>query len=289
MQIGIFSAAYFDFEVDTDGLKRMRKHGYTCMDYNFLAYTDNCRFYRYDDETFVKNLTELRKQINGEGIEICQTHGPWRWPPQDFEEADREERFEKMCKAIVATKILGAKYCVIHPIMPFGWDQDPYPDKFWQMNKEFFTRLTKVGEEHGVIVCLENMPMPALSIASPEATLRMVKEINSPYIKMCLDTGHSIITGVQPGAAVRQIGKEYLACLHVHDNNGKNDQHLIPYSGVIDWQDFSKALQDIGYEGTMSLETNIDHSFDPPEHLREHFEIGLAKIAKELASDSFQA
>jgi sugar phosphate isomerase/epimerase len=52
-------------------------------------------------------------------------------------------------------------------------------------------------------------------------------------------------------------GEEYLSTLHVHDNNGRGDNHWLPGRGVIDWSDFSKALGEIGFEGTVSLETAV--------------------------------
>lgn len=284
MKIGIISGAYFGKQEDIDGLRRMKKHGFDYMDYNFLTDTET-PIYHCSEVEFEKRMNETRDKINSQGIEVFQTHGPWRWPPQDGTEAERAERFEKMSKAIVATKILGAKYFVIHPIMPFGWDKDPYPERFWELNLEFFARLTQIGKGNDVIVCLENMPMKKLSISPPSETLKMVKEIDSPYMKMCLDTGHSILRGVQPGEAVRQIGKEYLACLHIHDNNGERDLHWNPYTGVIDWKDFSKAINEIDYKGVMSLETDLSHSMHVPPKNREYFEIGLASLTFELTKN----
>lgn len=280
MKTGIVMGAYFGTEESLDGLARMKRHGYDCMDYNCLA--DDLELYGYSNEKFETTLINTREKINSAGIEVSQTHGPWRWPPRDFEESDRKERFEKMSKAITATEILGARNFVIHPIMPFGWDRNPDPERFWDMNCDFLSRLAEVGKACNVTICLENMPMTKLSVSSPYETLRMVKQINSPHMKMCLDTGHSIVLGVQPADAVRYIGKEYLACLHVHDNDGNSDLHDIPFAGVINWQDFSSALNEIGYGGVLSLETDIDHTVRLPNGLKEYFEIGLAKTAKEL-------
>ena len=36
--------------------------------------------------------------------------------------------------------------------------------------------------------------------------------------------------------------------------------HWRPYTGVIDWDDFSNALTEIGFDGSMSLETYVPHS-----------------------------
>lgn len=50
------------------------------------------------------------------------------------------------------------------------------------------------------------------------------------------------------------LGKRIKA-LHIHDNNGATDQHLMPYVGTINWDDFCNSLHDIGYDGDLSFET----------------------------------
>ncbi|UKI13128.1 MAG: sugar phosphate isomerase/epimerase [Oscillospiraceae bacterium] len=153
-----------------------------------------------------------------------------------------------MVKAIRGTAILGCPYMVIHSIMPFGDDKDPDPERLWSMNYEFMGRLADAGREYGVIVCHENMPMLALSNSTPEAILKFVRTLNHPNFKICLDTGHCAVFGLSVGDAVRMTGKELLRVLHVHDNDGHGDRHWLPYTGVIDWDDFSNALEEIGFE-----------------------------------------
>jgi sugar phosphate isomerase/epimerase len=53
-----------------------------------------------------------------------------------------------------------------------------------------------------------------------------------------------------------------LTILHIHDNNGHEDQHVLPYSclsnadeHVCDWQGFVEGLKEIGYSGTLAFET----------------------------------
>jgi sugar phosphate isomerase/epimerase len=149
------------------------------------------------------------------------------------------------------------------------------------MNREFMGRLVEVGRQNEVIVNFENMPMPPLSIAPVAATLAFVKEFNSPWFKVCLDTGHAATTNEKPGDCVRLLGKEYLQTLHIHDNNGRNDFHWIPYTGVIDWDDFSNALAEIGFEGTASLETSAPAKI--PAELREMQEISLFQMIRKIA------
>ncbi len=78
----------------------------------------------------------------------------------------------------------------------------------------------------------------------------------------CLDTGHALIGGQGILRTMRVLGKRVCA-FHVHDNNGVSDQHLAPYLGVLDWNQFIKGVAEIGFDKTMCFETfrfweNID-------------------------------
>ena len=52
-----------------------------------------------------------------------------------------------------------------------------------------------------------------------------------------------------------------LRTLHVHDNDGNQDLHWVPFTGVVDWDDFSKALQEIGFDSCLSIETSPPKKF----------------------------
>lgn len=133
MKIGIETAGYVARYGLYEGLRRMKEQGYEALDYQALAGTDT-PLYNGTEAEFERQLTEGRNACADAGIEISQTHGPWRWPPQDATEEQRAERFEKMSKAVRATAILNCPYMVIHPIMPFGWKRDPDPELLWNMN-----------------------------------------------------------------------------------------------------------------------------------------------------------
>lgn len=286
VRIGIESGAYFDADLDrpdlTGGFRRMKKHGYDCVDYQGFVHTETPLFQCSWNEWRGK-LEAVRKCAEDEGIEIFQSHGPWRWPPEDETEEKRAERFEKMSKSLDGAAILGCPYLVIHPVMPYGWESDPEPRRLWEINIDFYSRLAEKAEQTGVTVCLENMPMPGISVASPAQILGLVREIGSPYLRVCLDTGHAVMFE-DPAVSVRLLGREYLRTLHIHDNDGKRDLHLLPYCGVIKWEGFCRALRETGFDGVMSIETHAAAGM-PPD-LREYFEIGLAKTAAALAEMS---
>ena len=155
----------------------MKKQGYDCVDYQEFVDT-RTELFQKDSIQFTKYLENQKAVCEKEGIEIHQTHGPWRYPPQDATAEDRAERFEKMVRAIEGTRILGCKKMIIHPIMPYGIQDEGHEKETYEINLDFMGKLTQVGRANDVVICYENMPMPLLSMASVPSVLKLVREIN---------------------------------------------------------------------------------------------------------------
>ena len=47
--------------------------------------------------------------------------------------------------------------------------------------------------------------------------------------------------------------------LHLNDNNKLVDQHKIPLTGCIDWEDTLNALDEIGYDGVFNMELALNN------------------------------
>ncbi len=234
------------------GAALMREDGYAAID---LQFTDTeSIYYTAREEDFLELMYGLRKALKKEGIEVAQIHGPWQYPPRDKSEDDRAERFGKMTKAMVMAKHLGARYMAVHPLMPFGPESSESPEEVYLINKKYFEALARVGSGLGVAVCLENMPFKNFPLSSSESILKLIKDIDSPYLKMCYDVGHSHILGEDIYRVLKSISDE-LRIVHVHDNDGKDDLHLPPYEGSVDFSLLAEGLYDIGYDGVLSLET----------------------------------
>ena len=280
MKIGTVNTAYA-YLGEAEGAKRAKSHGFDCFDYQYFINTET-DYFKLGAAEFEKRTREFRNIYESEGIEIHQTHGPWRFPVKDGTTEDRAERFEAMSKAIYGTAVLGSKNFIIHPIMPYGADSSEDPEGMKALNCEFFDRLCDVAEKYGITVCYENMPFLNLPIASVAQILDTVKKLNRNNFKICLDTGHCAVFGQDIGEAVRMIGKDNLYALHVHDNDGKRDLHQLPHTGVINWDNFKTSLKDINYSGVLSLETAINRK-ELSKTEWETKEIELANIAKKLA------
>lgn len=278
MKIGVYTGNLSRW--GDEKYRMLKSLGYSCVDYN-LADTEIAP-YTLDEQEFTAYLLAEKSLATDAGIEISQIHGPWRWPPEDGTPENRAERLEKMRRSIKAAALLGCKYWVVHPIMPFGIEDigTEKEQETWNLNLAFMRELLQTAIENDVIICFENMPMTRFSLGEPKDILRFVKEIDNDQFKICLDTGHiSVFPGLSPADAMRELG-DYICVLHIHDNDGMHDRHWIPGEGVIDWDDFGKALKEINYQGVFSLETVP--SAELPISEAEKGYADMIKIAKKI-------
>lgn len=261
--------------------KWLKELGYEAVDYNGICSEPGCGLFALSDDAFEKELLRDRAAIEAAGLEICQTHGVW--PYDDTKPEQWDLKFEAMVKSIKGTAILGSKYVIVHPVMPFGWNESPHHEKDVRENIEYMKKLVPYAEKYDVKIALENMPNPHVPCGKVEELTACIDEVSSPYLVACLDVGHSTALGYDPGEAVRMLGKR-LHCLHVHDNDGRRDLHWFPYYGVTDWVSFTEALKEIGYAGTMSLETSVGERMRRlPKELREQGDRWMYSIVKQLA------
>ncbi len=265
-KIGTPTSVYFGLGDAYDGFVKMKSHGFDSADYQNLVNTEN-ELFALSDSEFEKRLSAHKEAAKEAGVVINQTHGPWR-SPRDATEEDRAERFEKMTKTLWATSVLGSKFMAIHPIMPYGCGANPEPERFMELNLQFFEKLTAEAKKYGVVICFENMPFPALTLSSTKQIADFVRTINSDNFKMCLDTGHCAVMKESPADALRSCG-DIIKIMHVHDNDGSHDSHKFPFDGVIDWEDFGKALSDVNEDVVLSLETSASRSTENWEEIQK--------------------
>ena len=286
MKIGLQDGAYSRHYGLAEGSKRAREHGYDCFDIGFFVNTE-ATFFKFPEEEFKREVLKYREMIESAGMIAWQVHSPWRYPPRDGTHEDRAERLECFCKAIRGASYLGATHFVMHAIMPFGVNSPAEPEEQRNLNAEFMKRLYEEAKAYGVrYIDVENLPFPAMPINNTKQCLEMAKrmneETNDDVFKVCLDTGHANFCGEKPADMVRMLGKEYLGALHVHDNDGSADQHFRPGFGNVDWDDFSNALEEIGFEGCMSFETSVPRDV-PVGDERDQLERELAQFGLKIA------
>ena len=103
----------------------------------------------------------------------------------------------------------------------------------------------------------------------------LVIELEHPNLALALDTGHANLgEGV---AHETNAAGSLLATTHVHDNDGGTDSHLPPGHGTVDWAEWGRSLDFIGYAGPIVLEC-IKHLRENRSSYRPATLAGLARI-----------
>jgi len=110
-------------------------------------------------------------------------------------------------------------------------------------------------------VALEVMPN-ALSSASSICDL-IEEQLEGLNVGICLDYGHANLTG-DLSDAIETVGG-HLWTTHVHDNDGRKDDHRVPFAGRIDWDLAIMETQKIGYDDVLMFE--VADTGDPIEVL----------------------
>ena len=286
MEIGIHTENFHDWSdnranreaLAARAYAEMREAGFDCADLTALCDVKNV-FYTSDLETAKKLAEHERDVALAAGIRIHQVHGPW--PTDDKTEENRLQKRVYMERAIRLTSHFGAKYLVIHPDMPFGWGDEPDPSFARKTNLELFRAILPIAAEENIILCIENMPMRRHALSPAIAMYEFVRELDHPNLGMCLDTGHANVFGHDCGDIVRAIAP-VLKVLHVHDNMGDRDAHLYPFEGTINWDSFTDALREIGFDGVMSIEASLKQRDITKEDHKEGAR-HMAEIARKLA------
>ena len=102
--------------------------------------------------------------------------------------------------------------------------------------QEVQVKALKILCEHikdtNVFICMENLSRFTTNVSELKS---LIDAVGFDRLAICLDTGHLNICGLSQAEFIEQSGG-LLKALHIADNEGKSDQHLMPYGkGNIDW------------------------------------------------------
>ncbi len=253
---------------DTEAIRLIASAGFEAIDLNLNKYAVRSPvspFWDTDNDEYIKQIAQTVKEL---GIKVGQVHSPY---PTYFENEDKTEDVLRITKSsIKIAGALGAPYMVIHPNVPPSAKTGEQVEEAIENNFAFFSLFFEDIKRANLCIGIENMfnweketstALPTVA-SKAECMAYMVDRLNemcgSTNFVACLDTGHAMLSGGgDPAAMVRTLGSR-LKLLHVHDNDGKRDKHMLPFEGIIDWQAFAKALNSVGYSGNLSLEIKTD-------------------------------
>ena len=202
----------------------------------------------------VKEVREITKSIGIEPTTITVLNRETNLINPDIK--IRKAGIEFLKKLIDINTAIGSK--ILGGVNYAAWDYlsgKPRTEDEWKMSIECMREVANYAR-HGSEVVIAVEPVNRfethfLNIA--EDAVKYCKEVGTDNIKVHLDSFHMIREELNFTKAVKTCGKEYLAYVHVCENN-----RGIPGTGLVPWKEFFYALKIIGYNGPMVIE-----SFDP--------------------------
>lgn len=271
----------WDQEIYTseDGIRAVKEAGFESVDLDFA-------FWRLKEDKLAgdnwKAWAENQKAVCDEvGIPVMQAHAHFYGLDhcELLSDEDRQHRDNAILRDIEAAAICDVKWLVIHP--------ESYSDDMWysrklsmEKNLELFKRYGEKAAKYGVGLAIENMfihSIPCFAAAADDLVELVDRLGDDKVFGLCWDTGHGNLNKVDQVAALQMMGKR-LKALHINDNKGQRDDHVLPFHGTIQWIPFMKALGQIGYEGDFTYEIhNFSKGFDAGFHHQ------AMRFAKEVA------
>ncbi len=114
--------------------------------------------------------------------------------------------------------------------------------------------IAEYAGANGVAVGVEFEP--ELLVESVDDALALVDDVGHQAFGVNLDLGHAAVTGEDPADAVRRCAG-HITGVHLEDIPGGVDgthYHTVPGEGDIDFGPVFDALDDVGYDGFVTLE-----------------------------------
>jgi len=146
----------------------------------------------------------------------------------------------------------------------------------WHWAANFFKRVAPVAEEEGITICIEPLSRADTNfITTKDDGVRLVEAVSHPNVALHLDVKAMCDEG-RPLPDIIREARKYMK--HFHANDGR----LGPGMGPLDFRPILKALEEIGYDGWVSVEV-FDFSPGAERIARESIEY-LKQVAQEIAS-----
>ena len=207
-----------------------------------IEIAEYCTAWNMDSE-YDKTNAEVQQKL--EGVRHRLLHGPFNELfPCAIDPKARALAAERYRQAIALAKQYQAEKVIIHggynpwiyyPVWYVGESI-----KFW---KEF------LQEDPGVEIVLENVLEE-----EPGMLLDIVKGVDHPKLRLCLDVGHVNAYSKVPLMEWLNIWAPYLSHFHIHNNDGSWDTHSALNCGTIPMRELLKEAFRLCPEATFTME-----------------------------------
>lgn len=142
-----------------------------------------------------------------------------------FDTLDGEAIADRYVNEIRMAAEAGVHTGIVH----VTWKRTPVPPDDPTVGYSRYARIEEAANKYDFRIAVEN--------SAYEKQLFAVLDHHGAPFYHCFDCGHRSCFTPQ----IDYLAKygDRLIATHIHDNNGVNDHHLLPFDGIIDWEDLA--------------------------------------------------
>ena len=243
MKLSVWSSYYYHLSPE-DALRNFKAHGFNYCELS--SEHSEALLNRGDAEVVGKEFGEFAKKL---GVEVSQGH-LFFWEKRICKDEDRA-LIKKQLDLFLA---IGIKNAVLHcdPLADENGVKAPIAIAR-QENVKAIGDLLDYVKGKDIVICLENL-ISSPAVNNIEGLMYFIDYFKSENLGICLDTGHLNINKGSQAEFIKRAGKN-LKALHLADNEGQGDQHMMPYGkGNVDFKTVIRETKALNYEGLYNLE-----------------------------------
>ena len=247
---GISTHLYIGDRLERDHLVEIAAHGFDSVEVfavkSHFDYRD-----RRAAIALAEWLDDTRLRLHSMHAPIARDYAAGAWKDNlslaATDDARRKAAVEETLAVLDVAAAVPFSTLVLHGGIPepYGGAADNHLGSLVRSLEE----LAPVAERYSVRLAVEVIPN---AISTPGALVDLVESDLDAELGICMDVGHARLMGDVVDAIETCSG--HLVTTHIHDNRGRNDDHLMPGKGTIDWDATLLAFQKIGYDGVWMFE-----------------------------------
>ncbi|MBU0477419.1 sugar phosphate isomerase/epimerase [bacterium] len=216
-------------------------------------------------------MTSLKTRLKEHGVKITHIHATGYENKIDISSIDNVQRKDAInhLKSWVDIFLdFDRPMLTFHLSTPFPIAENR--DRRFENCKKSLETIITYCEAKDIKVAIETMPPRTENRTYLGDTIEEIRELLDTFDSDCfgvlVDIGHTNMCGYTK--EIMNSCNDRVFALHVHDNDGQKDSHLMPGEGNINWEEVIKTLQDIGYDGVFMLEVSVEKYADIKEFLQ---------------------
>lgn len=231
------------YEVE-DALARAEDEGFSFIEYPYEIFE---KVGADDLEGYARRISDYASALSLRPYQLHAEYGEINFELASSDAATRKRALRRLARWVELGSILGVRVLVTHiafmrPSQEVGYGRAL--QRLVGLNVSIVKSLARRAEEHGIRIALEN-PLEPWFGASPLDLLYLVEETDPDIVGVCFDTGHANVNRLDVARAVEQL-EGHIIATHIHDNDGRGDNHLPPLMGSIDWRRVMGAFRKAG-------------------------------------------